>query len=201
MVAKDSVSRSHIRSGVFAWYGIRRAVRKGVERNPLVDFFQQHFVKYVLRVLHHILERIKMVKHFERLEKSLSCWNHPQSFLLKFPGVVHRKGVALNGARMGRKEHFIIFNVLLSVHLVDDKRLILAPQILVFIDFLFYCHNHLSLLMAKIVQTESIISSLLEYFAEVQPILCKDNANRVQYKTNPVLFYFRDVSPTNSTAH
>ena len=28
---------------------------------------------------------------------------------------------------------------------------------------------------AKIVQTESRISSLLECFAEVQPILCKDN--------------------------
>ncbi len=32
-------------------------------------------------------------------------------------------------------------------------------------------------------------------------IVCKDSANREQYKTNPVLFYFRDVSPTNSTAH
>ena len=28
---------------------------------------------------------------------------------------------------------------------------------------------------AKILQTESRISSLLECFAEVQPILCKDN--------------------------
>lgn len=34
--------------------------------------------------------------------------------------------------------------------------------------------------MAKIVQTESRISSLLECFAEVQPILCKDCANRIQ---------------------
>ena len=34
--------------------------------------------------------------------------------------------------------------------------------------------------MAKIVQTESRISSLLECFAEVQPILCKDCANRMQ---------------------
>ena len=33
---------------------------------------------------------------------------------------------------------------------------------------------------AKIVQTESRISSLLEYYAEVQPILCKDSANREQ---------------------
>jgi hypothetical protein len=33
---------------------------------------------------------------------------------------------------------------------------------------------------AKIVQTESRISSLLECFAEVQPILCKDCANRMQ---------------------
>ena len=33
---------------------------------------------------------------------------------------------------------------------------------------------------AKIVQTESRISSLLECFAEVQPILCKDCANRIQ---------------------
>ena len=33
---------------------------------------------------------------------------------------------------------------------------------------------------AKIVQTESRTSSLIEYFAEVQPILCKDCANRIQ---------------------
>ena len=32
-------------------------------------------------------------------------------------------------------------------------------------------------------------------------IVCKDSANRAQYKTNSVLFYFRDVTPTNSTAH
>ena len=32
-------------------------------------------------------------------------------------------------------------------------------------------------------------------------IVCKDSANRVQYKTNPVLFYFLGITPTNSTAH
>ncbi len=31
-----------------------------------------------------------------------------------------------------------------------------------------------------IVQTECRISSLLEYYAEVKPILCKDSANRMQ---------------------
>ena len=29
----------------------------------------------------------------------------------------------------------------------------------------------------------------------------KDSANRAQYKTNPVLFYFLGITPTNSTAH
>ena len=37
-----------------------------------------------------------------------------------------------------------------------------------------------ALILAKIMQTESRASSLLERFAEVQPILCKDNANREQ---------------------
>jgi len=48
--------------------------------------------------------------------------------------------------------------------------------------FLF-CLNALlrcSLSYAKIVQTERRASSLLERFAEVQPILCKDSANRAQ---------------------
>ena len=34
--------------------------------------------------------------------------------------------------------------------------------------------------VAKIVQTEGRKSSLLEFYAEVQPILCKDSANRRQ---------------------
>ena len=37
-----------------------------------------------------------------------------------------------------------------------------------------------SLSYAKIVQTESRDASLLAIFAEVQPILCKDSANREQ---------------------
>ena len=37
-----------------------------------------------------------------------------------------------------------------------------------------------SLSYAKIMQTERRISSLLGYYAEVQLILCKDNANRMQ---------------------
>lgn len=38
-------------------------------------------------------------------------------------------------------------------------------------------------------QTECRILSLLEYFAEVQPIFCKVSANREQYKKNHILFY------------
>ena len=45
---------------------------------------------------------------------------------------------------------------------------------------------------AKIVQTESRISSLLECFAEVQPILCKDCANRMQ---SSLLECFAEVQP------
>ena len=44
---------------------------------------------------------------------------------------------------------------------------------------IFYCFL-VCQTAAKIVQTESRISSLLEYYAEVQPILCKDSANREQ---------------------
>ena len=37
-----------------------------------------------------------------------------------------------------------------------------------------------SLSYAKKVQTECRILSLLEYYAEVQPFLCKESANRMQ---------------------
>ena len=42
---------------------------------------------------------------------------------------------------------------------------------------------------AKIVQTERRTSSLLERYAEVLPILCKDSANRAQYKTKGLKTY------------
>ena len=39
---------------------------------------------------------------------------------------------------------------------------------------------------AKLVQTESRISSMLEYYAEVQPILCKGSAIIINSKNNNV---------------
>ena len=44
------------------------------------------------------------------------------------------------------------------------------------LSFMLRC----SLSYAKIVQTEGKKTSLLEFYAEVQPILCKDSANRRQ---------------------
>ena len=98
MVAKDSVPCRHICGGVFARYCLRRAIRNGVKSDSLVDFFQQCFVERVLRVLHHILERLKVVEHFEGLEKGFSRRNHTQPFLLQLAGVIHGKRVALDGA-------------------------------------------------------------------------------------------------------
>ena len=51
-----------------------------------------------------------------------------------------------------------------------------------------------TLSFTKIVQTERKISSLLEYFAEVQPILSNDSANP-QRKMSSLLEYFADVQP------
>ena len=49
------------------------------------------------------------------------------------------------GARMCGEEYFIIFDVLFSIHFINDKGLIFFSQILVFLDFLFECHNLLYL--------------------------------------------------------
>ena len=43
-------------------------------------------------------------------------------------------------------------------------------------------------------QTECRISSLLEYYAEVQLILCKDSANREQNEMN-VFISYAEVQP------
>ena len=45
--------------------------------------------------------------------------------------------------------------------------------------------------VAKIVQTEGRKPSLLEFYAEVQPILCKDSANRRQKKQACLSFMLR----------
>ena len=73
----------------------------------------------------------------EKSHKSLGV----SLFLLQFPGIIYGERVAFNGARMGREEYFVIFDVLFSIHFIDDKGLIFASQILVFLDFLFECHN------------------------------------------------------------
>ncbi len=47
--------------------------------------------------------------------------------------------------------------------------------------------------MSKIVRTESRASSLLERFAEVMPILCKDSAN--QSRASSLLERYAEVMP------
>ena len=54
--------------------------------------------------------------------------------------------------------------------------------------FLFRCSF---LFYAKIMQTECRISSLLGYYAEVQLVLCKDNANRMQNEINVFISLLR----------
>ena len=44
------------------------------------------------------------------------------------------------------------------------------------------------------IQTECRISSLLEYYAEVQPFLCKESANREQNEMN-VFISYAEVQP------
>ena len=56
----------------------------------------------------------------------------------------------------------------------------MASQIYIISLILANIQLSLSLQKSKIVQTESRASSLFECFAEVQPILCKDSANREQ---------------------
>ena len=46
-------------------------------------------------------------------------------------------------------------------------------------------------------QTECRISSLLEYYTEVQLILCKDNARREQYNPNVI----GDLLPSHSLSY
>ena len=55
------------------------------------------------------------------------------------------------------------------------KRHVFKTEIIVFSSLVFVCYRLcLLLLFAKIVQTECRTTSLLDCFAEVQPILCKD---------------------------
>ena len=89
VVAKYRVASSHVCDCVFARNGFRRMVGKRVAGNPPVDFFQKILVEWMLRVLHHVLEGFEVVKHFESLEECLSGRNHPQTFLLQFPGIIY----------------------------------------------------------------------------------------------------------------
>ena len=43
--------------------------------------------------------------------------------------------------KMDREEYIKYNEVLFSIHFIDDKGLIFSSQILVFLDFLFECHN------------------------------------------------------------
>ena len=89
MVAKYRVACSHVCGGVFARNGFWRTVGKRMAGNPPVDFFQKILIERMLRVLHHVLEGFEVIKHFESFEESLSGRNHPQTFLLQFPGVIY----------------------------------------------------------------------------------------------------------------
>ena len=135
MVAEDRVASRHIRSGVFSRDGLGSVIRKRVTGNSPVDFLEQFFVDRMLRILHHILECLEVVKHFECLEKRLSRRNHSQSFLLQLSGIIYGERVAFNGARMSGKEHLVIFDVLFSIHLIDNRGLVLLPYRLVFFYF------------------------------------------------------------------
>ena len=53
-----------------------------------------------------------------------------------------------------------------------------------------------SLSYAKIMQTECRISSLLEYYAEVQLILCKDNPITFKHKIKGSETYLFSLNPT-----
>ena len=89
VVAKYRIACCHVCGGVFARNGFWRTVGKCMAGNPPVDSFQKILVEWMLRVLHHVLKGFEVVKHFESLEKSLSGRNHPQTFLLQFPGIIY----------------------------------------------------------------------------------------------------------------
>ena len=140
MVAKHSVARGHIGSGIFAWRSVWHAIAKCMKRHQPVYSFQKVLIQRMLRVLHHILISIEMVEHLKSLEQGFSCRNHPQALLFQFSRIVYRKRVALNGTRMGREKYFVVFQILFFIHFLHYHRLIFLSQTFVFFYFCFKCH-------------------------------------------------------------
>ena len=100
MVAKQRISCSHIRIGVFTGLGIRMLVSNGMEHQDAVCLFQQLLCQGSIRLGKEIFVSIEMVEHFEGLKERFSLWNHTQPLLFQLPCVIDREGVSLNGTTM-----------------------------------------------------------------------------------------------------